>query len=254
MKESTIQWTDATVNFWVGCEKVSEECKFCYMWRSEERYGRNPTNIRRTGKATFFSALKWKEPKRIFTCSMSDFFIEQADEYRNEAWDIIRKTPHHTWLILTKRPERIMDHLPPDWGEGWSNVWLGTTVGVNSSFKRAEILAKVPSKIRFISAEPLLEQLDFHFEKDGKKLLDSFQWVILGGESGNDTGKYRYRLSELAWYEKAVEDLRSFSHISIFVKQLGTHLSKQLGFKKDRHGGNMDLFPEKLQIREFPDK
>ncbi len=98
----------------------------------------------------------------------------------------------------------------------------------------------------------MLEELNFHIEKDGKRLLESFHWIILGGESGNDTGKYRYRPSELAWYEKAVEDLRSFSHISIFVKQLGTHLSKQLGFKKDRHGGNIDLFPKSLQIREFP--
>lgn len=196
--------------------------------------------------------MKWKEPKRIFTCSMSDFFIEGADQWRDEAWEIIRKTPQHTWLILTKRPERIKQCLPKDWGEGYPNVWLGTTIGVQSSFHRAKELAKIPAAIKFISAEPLVEELDFLIEKDGKRIIDSFQWVILGGESGNNTGKHRYRPSNLSWYEKAIQELKSNTKVAVFMKQLGTYLSKELHFKKDRHGGEIDNWPEHLQICEFP--
>lgn len=253
MKESSIQWTDATVNFWVACHKVSAECLYCYMMRQEARYGRDGTKVRKTGKATFNAALKWKEPKRIFTCSMSDFFIEEADQWRDEAWDIIRRTPHHTWLILTKRPERIKACLPDDWGDGYPNVWLGTTAGVQSSFKRAEELAKIPAKVRFISAEPILEEMDFLVRNnDGERIIDSFHWVILGGESGNDTGKFRYRPSKVEWYEKAIKDLKTQTDVAVFMKQLGTHLSKELHFKKDRHGGEIENWPKHLQIREFP--
>lgn len=253
MKDSSIQWTDATSNFWIGCHKVSAECKYCYMFRQEARYGRDGSIVRKTGKTTFNAALKWKEPKRIFTCSMSDFFIEEADQWRDEAWDIIRKTPHHTWLILTKRPERIKECLPDDWGDGYPNVWLGVTAGVQSSFKRAEELAKIPAKVRFISAEPILEEMDFLVKNDdGVRIIDSFHWVILGGESGNDTGKFRYRPSQIEWYEKAIKDLKTQSDVAVFMKQLGTHLSKELHFKKDRHGGEIENWPKHLQIREFP--
>jgi protein gp37 len=74
----------------------------------------------------------------VFTCSFSDFFHEQADLWRNEAWDVIRKCRNLIWLILTKRPERILDHFPPDWdsGIGFPNVWLGTTCGIRASYDR----------------------------------------------------------------------------------------------------------------------
>lgn len=81
MAEKTkIQWTDATANFWRGCTKISPGCKYCYMYRDQERYGRDPSKIIRTGPATFYAPLKWKEPKRIFVNSLSDFFIEEADD------------------------------------------------------------------------------------------------------------------------------------------------------------------------------
>ena len=184
---------------------------------------------------------------------MSDFFIEEADQWREEAWDIIRKTSHHTWLILTKRPERIKACLPDDWGDGYPNVWLGTTAGVQSSLIRAEELAKIPAKVRFISAEPILEEMDFLVRNnDGERIIDAFHWVILGGESGNNTGKHLYRPSQIEWYEKAIVDLKTQTDVAVFMKQLGTHLSKELHFKKDRHGGKIENWPEHMQIREFP--
>jgi protein gp37 len=145
-----------------------------------------------------------------------------------------------------------MECLPDDWGDGYPNVWLGTTIGVQSSFHRAETLSKIPAKVRFISAEPLLEPIDFLVEKDGVRFIDSFHWVILGGESGNNTGKHRFRPSGIEWYENAITDLKTKTNVAVFMKQLGTHLSMQLKFKKDRHGGEIENWPEHLQIREFP--
>lgn len=100
-QESKIQWTDGTWNPWHGCIKVSEGCKFCYMYRDKDRYGLDPTDVQRS-KSNFRDPLKWKEPKKVFTCSWSDFFIEQADEWRAEAWEIIKNTPHLTYQILSQ--------------------------------------------------------------------------------------------------------------------------------------------------------
>jgi protein gp37 len=154
MVNTNIQWAESTVNFWVGCKKISEGCKFCYMYRILEGNKKDPSNIWRTSDSTFYNTLYWKEPTRIFTNSMSDFFIEEADEWRDDAWDVIRRTPQHIWMILTKRPERIKECLPEDWGEGWDNVWLGVTVENQKCFQKAKLLSEIPATIRFISAEP----------------------------------------------------------------------------------------------------
>jgi protein gp37 len=243
---SSIQWTDATWNIARGCTKVDEDCKFCYMYRdsfNNTRY--NPLNVVRT-KTVFNLPLKLKEPSKIFTSSLTDFFHEEIDSYRHEAWDIIRQCPQHTFQILTKRPERIMDHVPEDWGDGWGNVWMGTSIGSEKAIKRLDHLEKVKAKIKFISFEPLHEKIEAGF-------VGMVDWVIIGGESGNETGKYRYRPCELGWIEKIIDGYRDhpYTNPAVFVKQLGTHLAKQLGLK-DRHGGNIDEWPEHLRIREFP--
>lgn len=246
MGKSNIQWTDFTWNIARGCTKVDEDCKFCYMYRDSfdsTRY--NPLNVVRT-KTVFNLPLKLKEPSKIFTSSLTDFFHEEIDSYRHEAWDIIRKCPQHTFQILTKRPERIMDHVPEDWGEGWNNVWLGTSIGGQKAVKRLDHLEKAKAKTKFISFEPLHEQIKTGF-------VGMVDWVIIGGESGNETGKYRYRPCELEWIEYIVDSYKDhlMNDVAIFVKQLGTHLAKQMGLK-DRHGGNIDEWPEHLRIREFP--
>lgn len=251
MKYSNIQWTDSTINFWSGCKKVSEGCKFCYMYRIKDRNKEKGSIIYRVSDRTFYQAMDWEEPRMIFTCSMSDFFIEEADGWREDAWNVIRLIQQHKWLILTKRPERIIENLPADWGEGWDNVWLGVTVENQECLKRAAILSKIPAKIRFISAEPLLEEIDFLQKFDGEQVINSFQWVLIGGESGNDYGYYRYRPSEISWYERAIDDLRKVPDMAIFVKQMGSHLKKTMNLKH-YHGGEIKELPKNLQVREFP--
>jgi len=251
MKNSFIQWTNSTVNFWHGCQKISEGCKYCYMYRIKDKSGENGSLVKRTGDKKFYEALYWEQPAVIFTCSMSDFFVEDADEWREDAWGVIRRTPQHTWQILTKRPERIKECLPPDWGDGWDNVWLGTSIETQKYFSRAAILSEIPAKIRFISAEPLLEKIDFLASVDGKRVIDSFQWVILGGESGNDWGKYRYRPSEIEWFERAITDLKTHTSATVFVKQMGCHLKRTMKLNH-YHGGDINEWPENLRVREFP--
>jgi protein gp37 len=252
-KQTAIQWTDATVNFWRGCKKVSPGCKFCYMYRDQERYGRSPEEVLRTSPTTFNQALKWSEPRRIFTNSWSDFFIEEADNWRDDAWNVIRSTLYHQWQILTKRPELIPARLPCDWGTGWGNVLLGVSVESQEYWSRADLLSKIPARSRFLSLEPLIGPIDVLQYTDGVKAIDSIDWVIIGGESGNENGKYRYRPCEIEWIEKIVNDLRSHApHVKIFIKQLGTYQYHKLGLL-DRHGGNMDSWSENLehlQIRE----
>lgn len=221
------------------------------MFRNKSRVGEKGSVIYRMKDSTFYAPLFMEEGKIIFTCSYSDFFLDQADDWREDAWDVIRRTPQHTWLILTKRPERIIQCLPPDWGTGWQNVWLGVSIGKQDSFHRAATLANIPAAIRFISGEPLLEELDFLTEIDGKRLIDSFQWVILGGESGDDFGPYQYRPCKIEWLQRAIHDLQTHTEVKVFVKQLGSHLSRVMGMK-DKMGGNIDEFPTELQIRDFP--
>lgn len=269
---SKIQWTDATWNVAVGCQKVDEDCKFCYMYRGSlngTRY--NPREIRRT-KTVFNLPLKLKEPSKIFVSSLTDFFLPEIDSFRNEAWDIIRKCPQHTFQILTKRPERIKHCLPEFWDEIKDRCWLGTSVGSDKGIHRAIELVGLRdlASVLFLSVEPIHTKVNFRWsyippdekkrcvlwngepklEVDQHELLMNIDWVIIGGESGNENGKYRYRPCKIEWIEQLIEHgVKAGS--AVFVKQLGTHLAKELKLS-DRHGGDINEWPEHLRIRQFP--
>lgn len=261
---SKIDWTDGTWNVARGCTKVSEECARCYMMRDGERFKYDGTTVQKT-KTVFNLPLKIKQTTSrhtngnplIFTSSLTDVFHEDIDSFRNEIWDVIRQCPHLTFQILTKRPERIAENLPSDWGYGWENVWLGTSVGLQKNIQRAWDLLSVPSKKYFLSAEPLLGEMDLNdaelLHKNWRDVVTIgryLDWVVIGGESGNDNGKYKYRPCSIEWMEKLVNQCKS-ANVPVFVKQMGTHLAKEMKLK-DRHGRNIDEFPESLKIREFP--
>lgn len=266
-KATKIQWTDATWNPWHGCEKVSPGCKYCYMYRDKDRYGLDPTKVVKS-KTRFNAPLAWfnqlascehPDPAnvfwgmKIFTCSWSDFFIEDADEWRDEAWRIIKHTSNFmgcsdlgfTYQILTKRPERIAQCLPDDWGEGYPNVWIGVSVESDAQKDRIMELDLIPSVAKFASFEPLIGPVYLD-----PYLLSILDWVIIGGESGNETGKYKYRTMSLSWLEDIGMDCETMG-VPVFVKQLGTGLAKKLQLK-DRHGGDIEEWPDWVKIREFP--
>jgi protein gp37 len=185
---SRISWTHGTQNFWLGCEKIAPECAHCYIDRILRRQGREPWGQLYRAKSTWMQPFKWERDcmkagvcRRIFTNSLSDFFHVDADAWRPQAWEIIRGTPHLVYLILTKRPALIMKRLPADWGEGYPNVWLGVSTGCRQTLSLMDELRKVPvhpKAVRFISGEPLLEDISAEID------LTGFGWVIVGGESG----------------------------------------------------------------------
>lgn len=242
---TAIQWTDNSHNFWEGCNKVDADCKYCYAERMFARFGKDFATLRKV--KNFEAPIKWKEPKKIFTCSTSDFFHIKADGWRDEAWDIIRKCPQHTFQILTKRPERIVENLPDFWNEIRGRCWIGTSIGSVAGMHRLkELMETGIEAIKFLSIEPLHERIYLPFE-DMNVLPD---WVIVGGESGNENGKYGYRPCNVLWIDNIISSCKAYK-IPVFVKQLGTHLAKEMGLK-DRHGGDINEWPEYLRIREFP--
>lgn len=186
-ENSLIGWTDHTWNPWIGCRHVSKACRFCYI---------GPI-IRRMGKEPFdgaFLTKTWPDPYRfnrqaqalgrryrVFTCSMSDFFIEDADEWRPEAWETIKECKSLDFQVLTKRPENIHDRLPSDWGDGYPNVWLGVTVEAEAYLERVESLAKIPAVVHWVSAEPLYEAINFRpYLRRGW-----IDWIITGCENAH---------------------------------------------------------------------
>ena len=186
-ENSNIGWTHNTMNFWLGCDKVAPECAHCYIDRVLRRQGREPWGqLYRT--KTWADPLRWEKKAaaeelfyRVFTCSLSDFFHVKADAWRAEAWEIIRRTPHLVYLILTKRPELIEKRLPPGWPDEFPNVWLGVSTGCKRTLNKLDSLRRIPvhpEAVRFISAEPLLEDISSEIN------LAGFGWLITGGESG----------------------------------------------------------------------
>lgn len=252
MIKTFIQWTTHTWNPWTGCHRQGPGCLKCYMFRIYRKAGRDPEILIRAAVSTFNFPLTIKENVFIFTCSMSDFFHEDADAWRAEAWKIIKQTPHITYQILTKRPQRILKCLPPDWGDGYPNVWLGVSgedeVNV---YKRVKILLMIPAVIHFLSAEPLLEEV---MSDRNKTLLMDLDWIIIGGESGYRFGEYSYRKMELSWAQSIIDYGKS-NGIAIFNKQVGSHYHFNAPRLGDWHGGDIDQWPvewEYLKVREFP--
>lgn len=195
------------------------------MYRDKKRYGHDPATVVRSKPGTFNAPLHWKERARVFVCSWSDFFIEDADSWRDEAWDIIRRTQHLDYLILTKRPENIMRRLPMDWPI-W-NVWLGVTAeNQEQADKRLPILLSIPATLHFVSVEPMIGDINLRLGFRGTGV----DWVICGGESGPDA-----RVMDQGW----ALDLKkqcAVAGVPFFMKQMSRKAP----------------IPDFLQGREFP--
>ena len=208
-----IEWTDATWNPWYGCHKVSQGCKRCYMFSGMKRYGRDPNVVRRAKPTTFYAPLKWKDARKVFTCSWSDFLIEEADSWRSEALSIMQRT-QHTYQVLSKRIERLLDGKLA-WVNA-PNVWLGTSVEDRKTLRRIDHLRAAPAAVRFLSIEPLLEDL-------GEIDLAGIDWVIVGGESGPMA-----RPMQPEW-ARSIRDQCLSAGVSFFFKQWGGLIAKAGG-------------------------
>jgi protein gp37 len=177
-QDTKIEWATATWNPWYGCHKVSPACDHCYAERWAKRSGRDFSVVTRS-KTTFNDPLKWKDPERIFVCSLSDFFHPDADQWRDDAFDVMREADWHTYMLLTKRPERPVTGWWV-WPKSW---WIGvTTENQEQADTRIPVLLKSTAPaVRFVSCEPLLGPIDL----SGHLLMEPpVDWVIVGGESG----------------------------------------------------------------------
>lgn len=244
---SSIEWTTHTFNPWWGCTKVSDGCKHCYAETLAKRYNHKvwgPTAERRLMSDNYWrNPLIWNKQAekenirfRVFCASMADVFEERAPlDQRERLWDIIKQTPFLDWQILTKRPERIIDALPSDWGDGYDNVWLGTSIEDSRVIHRISHLIKVPATIHFLSIEPLIGPIH-------PLPLTNIQWVIVGGESGPGA-----RPMEREW----VIDIRNqcqSARVPFFFKQWGGVNKKKNG--RDLDGTTYNDIPQIVSVEE----
>lgn len=279
--ETKIEWADATFNPWTGCTKISPACDNCYAETWARRAGRGHLwkgQRSRTTPAYWAQPHKWDRQAeaegrriRVFCASLADVFDNQVpDDWRRDLWQLIRLTPRLDWLLLTKRPQNIAKMLPPSWGEGWPNVWLGTTVENQAEAdKRILHLMKVPAAVRFLSCEPLLGPIDLkrvavkeikyetgiHYldvlrsgcwstspfirpsQPDEEQRfftnhsdLGRINWVIAGGETGHGA-----RDTLPAWF-RSLRDQCADAGTAFFFKQMPKKAA----------------IPDDLLVRQFP--
>ncbi len=216
-EHSAIEWTEATWNPTTGCTKVSPGCDRCYAERITHRFPKTfPKGFALTLRPDALDIpLHWKRPRLIFVNSMSDLFHKDVpDNYVQLVFDVMRRTPQHTYQVLTKRAERLSRIAPRlPWPE---NIWMGVSVESPAFTWRIGNLRRVPAAVRFVSAEPLLAQLP-------NLNLSGIHWLIAGGESQSGC-----RHTELDWFRDLRDQCRR-NDVKFFLKQLGGHPSKRGG-------------------------
>lgn len=206
-------------NLWHGCSKLSPGCLNCYVYRIDGAHGRTDSfMVRKT--ADFNLPLKKNrqgeyklkaEDGTVFTCMTSDFFIQDADYWRQEAWDMIRKRSDLQFCIVTKRITQAESRLPADWGEGYENVTFACTVENNAMARlRLPVFGRFPARRKLIFCEPLLEQVELG------EYLEGIEEVTVGGESGENARPCRWE-----WIEEIYRTCRD-KGVGFSLHQLGT--------------------------------
>lgn len=225
MAETKIEWTDKTWNPVTGCTKKSEGCAHCYAEVMARRLkGMGQVKYRNAFKLTMHpedlnEPRKWTKGHNIFVCSMGDLFHEEVPfEFVDKVIEVIRDTPQHRYQILTKRAERMQEYFSTH--DVPTNAWLGVTVEVQKSKFRIDCLRELNATVRFLSCEPLLEDL-------GEMNLEGIDWVIVGGESG-----VKARPMQESWVLNIMSQAKSFRS-AFFFKQWGTW--GQDGIKRNKH-------------------
>ena len=171
---------------WSGCHQVSEGCANCYYYGPQgKRYGQNrvekTANFGRPLARTAKGSYTIPGGSTVVTCFATDFFMPEADEWRKEAWAMIRERPDLKFLILTKRIDRFLISLPADWGEGYDNVNIGCSIeNQPRADYRLPLFLSYPLKRRFVARSPLLEPVDLSF------YLEGIDHVTVSGESGRE--------------------------------------------------------------------
>lgn len=208
-------------NPWHGCHKCSPGCANCYVFYLDSLRDKDAGTVTKS-KTAFDLPLKkdragnYKIPSgtELATCFTSDFFIEEADIWRNEAWNIIRSRPDITFLICTKRIHRFNDCIPDDWGDGYKNVIIAVTCETQQKAdERMPIFLKIKARKKYVFAAPLLEAIDF-----SKYLTDGeIDMVSVGGESYAGA-----RICDFDWIRKIKRDCDN-CHVKFDFHQTGSN-------------------------------
>lgn len=214
MRTTKIEWTERTWNPVTGCTKKSEGCAHCYaevMARrlkamNNKKYINGFTITEHSDD--LLEPFKWKKASIIFVCSMGDLFHKDVSfEFIDKVFNVIRQTPQHTYQILTKRAERMNEYFKersiPE------NAWIGVTVENKNTKYRMDYIRNLSAKVKFISCEPLLEDL-------GNLNLIGIDWIIVGGESG-----VQARPMKAEWAIN-IKNQAEANNIPFFFKQWGT--------------------------------
>ena len=210
-------------NLWHGCHKSSAGCKHCYVYRGDARREVDSSVVVRTKNFDLPLRKKrngeFKIPSGtfVYTCFTSDFFVEDADKWRAEAWEMIRCRSDLHFMMITKRIDRFSDCLPDDWGDGYDNVTICCTVENQACADyRLPIYRRAPIKHKIIICEPLLERIDLSTYAVGEWI----EQIVAGGESG-----YEARPCDFEW----VMDLRRIcveNKVDFWFKQTGSKFVK----------------------------
>jgi protein gp37 len=240
---SKIEWTDATWNPVRGCTKISPGCVHCYAETFAERFRGVPGHPFEFGfdlrlvPEKLAEPLRWPKSKMVFVNSMSDLFHEKVpDDYVEAVAKIMVKANWHTYQILTKRAGRMHELLSGklQFAAKWPHIWWGVSVeNRQHGLPRLRHLRACPARVRFLSIEPLLEDL-------GEFDLAGIDWVIVGGESGPGA-----RPMAAAWVRKIRAQCRE-ANVAFFFKQWGGVRKSQAGRTLD--GRTYDEFPERALV------
>ena len=229
---------------WTGCYKASEGCKYCYYYGPySKRYGQN--TIVKTDE--FYKPIeivymprkkltryKVEGGKTVATCFTTDFFLPEADEWRTEAWSMIKQRPDLTFLFLTKRIDRFPVSLPEDWGDGYDNVRIGCTVeNQETADFRLPLYISYPIKHRWIVCCPLLGEINL------SPYLNEVENVRAGGESGREA-----RICDYNWILNIREQCQK-AGISFIFDGTGSH------FLKDGVVQNINPYMQKRVARDI---
>ncbi|MFN7703374.1 MAG: DUF5131 family protein [Chryseotalea sp.] len=246
MNKTKIEWTDYTWNPVVGCTKVSAGCRDCFAERLVNRFSsvwgmtdftdvqEKPERLQQPLKAA-----KKLKGKKVFVCDMSDLMHHKVnDSFIIQVFEVIRSMPETTFQVLTKRPQRLWSMclqktlVIPD------NCWIGVSVeNQTTANERIKVLNRIPAKIKFLSVEPLIDRIEFDYDKH----LKFIKWVIVGGETGKMA-----RPMQMHWVESIFRKTQELG-IAYFFKQWGTGSLQPLA----EIDGEPTLY-NKLFRREFP--
>lgn len=211
-------------NPWHGCVKISEGCQNCYMYYLDRTRDKNGADIYMTKSAFRYPLqkdrqgnFKVKSGEMLRVCMTSDFFLPQADAWRVQAWSIIRRRPDVVFYLLTKRPQRVRECLPEDWGEGWENVFFNVSCeNQRRADERIPLLLELPFKHKGIMCAPLIGEVSVN-----KHLASGqIEQVVCGGENYDGSRPCRYE-----WVYKLSRECRENNVTFAFI-ETGTRFIK----------------------------